>query len=129
MAGPTTSGLAALIEGEGWHYVGEAGEPAFENSWANVGTSGIPKLAFRIREAGIVDIQGTVTGGSSTNRIFTLPEGYRPAYQSYVPIVGYATPVAAYLFITTAGYVVPVFGSGASLIIYAQIFLTPPETA
>jgi hypothetical protein len=35
VAGPTTTGLAALIGGEDWHYVGEAGEPAFENSWGS----------------------------------------------------------------------------------------------
>lgn len=51
MAGPTTTGLAALIDGEDWHYVGETDEPAFENSWENVGSVGIPKMAFRIRLA------------------------------------------------------------------------------
>lgn len=128
MAGPTTTGLAALIDGEDWHYVGETDEPAFENSWENVGSVGIPKMAFRIRESGIVDIQGTITSGSSASAAFTLPEGYRPAHQTYIPIVGSATPVAAYLLITTGGAVIPNFASGGTVIVYAQMFLNPPET-
>ena len=54
MAGPTTTGLAALIDGEDWHYVGETDEPAFENSWENVGSVGIggPASASGESEAG-----------------------------------------------------------------------------
>lgn len=62
--------------GEDWHYVGGGGEPAFTNSWANA--SGEMKLAFRVREAGVVDLHGVVSGGSSSNSIFTLPANYRP---------------------------------------------------
>lgn len=72
--------------GEDWHYVGEAGEPAFENSWANSG-GGLISLAFRIREAGIVDIYGVVEGGTDLT-VFTLPTGYRPSSTSgSMPIV------------------------------------------
>lgn len=62
--------------GEDWHYVGESGEPAFENSWANA--SGLTAAAFRIREAGVVDLHFAVQDGTSP-KIFTLPEGYRPS--------------------------------------------------
>ena len=41
---------------EDWHYVGEAGEPAFGTNWANAASD--RNLAFRIREMGVVDIQG-----------------------------------------------------------------------
>lgn len=77
MAGPSTAGLAALNAGEGWRYVGDSGEPAFENDWSNEGSA---DLAFRYREPGIVDISGVVknTTAASTATIFTLPEGYRP---------------------------------------------------
>lgn len=67
--------------GEGWHYVGEAGEPAFENDWVNV--SGWPATAFRFREAGIVDVHFGVSDGTSQT-VFTLPEGYRPSDDTMV---------------------------------------------
>ena len=81
----TTTGLTALVAGEDWHYVGEAGEPAFSSWWTN-GTSGWPSFAFRLREVGVVDVVGVISTSStpSTNAfgnhpVFTLPEGYRPA--------------------------------------------------
>lgn len=77
MAGPTTSGLAALVAGEDWHYVDVGSEPALENGWIIDGS--YPPLAFRIREAGIVEMQGVVGVGTPGSTIFTLPEGYRPS--------------------------------------------------
>lgn len=72
---------------EDWHYVGSGGsEPAFSNSWANV--TGSPKLAFRIRETGIVDIQGTIDSGTDLN-VFTLPVDYRPSSFTAVTISAY----------------------------------------
>lgn len=77
MAGPTTSGLAALQAGEDWHYVGATDEPAFQNSWANLGGTAAD-LGFRLRAGGEVNLQGVVTSGTVGAVIFTLPEGYRP---------------------------------------------------
>ena len=131
MAGPTTTGLAALIGGEDWHYVGEAGEPAFENSW--VGISGRPKPAFRIREAGIIDLQGVVTGGSAAT-IFTLPEGYRPSATVYVTTTtSTATSMGAGVIrVLTNGEVRIIREAGGSTVIpdeayiTVQIYLEPP---
>ncbi len=65
--------------GEDWHYVGEAGEPAFEADFSNAG-SGIADLAFRLREAGVVDVIGVIDRNSFTPTVVcTFPEGYRPA--------------------------------------------------
>ncbi|MBX7161912.1 MAG: hypothetical protein K1X95_16615, partial [Acidimicrobiia bacterium] len=58
--------LATLDE---WHYVGEAGEPAFLNSWSN--WAGNQKLSFRLREAGIVDIAGYCLAGTPGSTVFT----------------------------------------------------------
>lgn len=67
--------------GEDWHYVGQAGEPAFTADWENVGTQ---DLAFRIREAEVVDIMGTVgPTGAWASTVFTLPEAYRPSGATY----------------------------------------------
>lgn len=136
MAGPSTAGLAALNAGEDWHYVGEAGEPAFQNSWANVSTT--TKMAFRIREAGVVDIYGHVSGGTSAPAtvVFTLPAGYRPSAEISTSIFGLAgspatTAVPVLLTIATDGTVKPSgFSSNATSIwINTQIFLAPPVVA
>lgn len=85
--GTPSEGFATIsdAEGEGWHYVGESGEPAFGTDWSNVG-SPWPALAFRMRQPGIVDLVGAVTAGASaTNALFTLPEGYRPNEQAFMP--------------------------------------------
>lgn len=120
-------------EEDGWHYVGEAGEPAFENSWANVGTQ---DLAFRIREAGAVDFMGTIGDGSWGSAVFTLPEGYRPSASTYFssvgdnitgsvvisPVLGVVNPDGTVtLSKTTAATVDRVF-------VQAQFFLTPAST-
>ena len=59
------------------HYVGAAGEPAFQNSWANVGD---PYLVccFGKDVNNLVWIFGRVTGGPIDTIIFTLPANYRP---------------------------------------------------
>lgn len=87
-------------EEDGWHYVGSGGsEPAFATydddanpatdevpAWANAGTPW-PAMAFRLREAGIVDIVGVVEVVGTTTTIFTLPADYRPNEQAFVPFV------------------------------------------
>ena len=130
----TTTGYAAPAGGAGWHYVGEAGEPAFNSTWANIST--LPKLAFRRREAGVVDLQGTVTPGASAvtgTAIFTLPEGYRPSVKSYIPIVAHTIAPAnegCYLIVGADGVVTPNYTlTTPQLFIYAQIFLTTPDVA
>lgn len=91
---------------EDWHYVGSGGgEPAFLNSWANVST--LPKLAFRMRETGVVDIQGTIAGGTSFI-VFTLPATARPSNVAGPVASGYVTGVGrvpVLVLITTDGNV------------------------
>ena len=124
----TTTGLNALSAGEPWHYVGATGEPAFQNSWAN--SPGMPALAFRIRETGIVDLQGVLVDGADSTTVFTLPEGYRPSQFVMVPAVS-VTPSAAYFTIDTDGDVTCSYNglSAAQKILYAQVFLDPPDLA
>ena len=61
---------------ERWHYVGDPGEPTFQNGWDNVG-GGLTHMRFRRLVAGGVEIQGSVTGGTSGSVVFTLPAHYR----------------------------------------------------
>lgn len=126
----STTGLTALVEGEDWHYVGETDEPAFQNSWANISAN--PKMAFRIREAGIVDIHGVIVGGASGAVIFTLPEGYRPSSAAASPVYADAGggPIVASVNVTTAGAVSASFGTpGAVVLISGQFFLAMPDVA
>ena len=117
--------------GEDWHYVGDAGEPAFENGWVN---GGVTDLAFRIREAGIVDIAGTVDGSSATlTTMFTVPEGYRPSAKTPGSVVYVNDGTAARLFVTTAGAVSIEGPAGAfpwadTIDISGQWFLDSPST-
>jgi hypothetical protein len=64
-----------------WINVGDAGAPAFANSWVNSGGTDEP-AAFRISPDGRVDIKGIVKNGTGVNTtIFTLPPGFRPGYE------------------------------------------------
>ena len=84
MAGPTTSGLAALIGGEGWRYVGETDEPALGTGWENLGGSW-PALAFRLREVGQVDVVGAIRATmDAPDAPVVFAEDYRP--NEYAPI-------------------------------------------
>ena len=70
-----------------WYRVGasEDYEIPFQNSWANVGGSGIPAAAFYLDESGTVIMKGKVDGGAEGTTIFTLPVEYRPEH--YEPFV------------------------------------------
>ena len=66
---------------EDWIVVGSGGSaPAFNTGWSNASATYYPKMAFRMRETGIVDLVGCVTTDGSWPHIFTLPAGYRPLH-------------------------------------------------
>jgi hypothetical protein len=71
---------------EGWHNVGAAGEPAFQNAYANAGSR---PMRFRKDPAGRVQVQGDVSSATATDDtpVFTLPVGYRPDVASYSPLL------------------------------------------
>ena len=102
--------LASLDE---WHYVGEAGEPAFGTDWGNA-EAAENNLGFRIREAGVVDIQGyvKVTNPSASQAIiFTLPTGYRPSgtvYYSATALTDAAEYTPLLVKVNTSGHVIAV---------------------
>jgi hypothetical protein len=73
-----TEGLTGPGTLDTWHAIGAAGEPAFTNSWSNF-TGYV--AGFRKNPNGRIFLRGTVTGGTVTAAIFTLPVGYRPSQQ------------------------------------------------
>lgn len=115
--------------GEDWHYVGEAGEPAFENDWANWPNA--PKVAFRLREAGIVDLYVAAQDGTSLT-IFTLPEGYRPSNDTgpYSGLDITLSPLSeqaiGFVVRDDGSVVLDRMSSGDAVTLVAQIFLAPP---
>lgn len=110
---------------EGWHEVGAVGEPAFVNSWANVGGSA-ETLAFR-KSNGVVYFKGTVGGGNSNTTVFTLPTGYRPAKDRRIVARGYdGAHYVVQLYITSAGLVVANVQGAADPIAEVHLEFTMP---
>ena len=117
--------------GEDWHYVGEAGEPAFATGWSN--STGNPKLAFRIRESGVVDVAGVVDASSAGATVFTFPEGYRPDNTAYGVSAFFKSTGNAYpLSVSTAGvlsFPPPLSLTSSGVAIYGSFFLVMPVNA
>ncbi len=67
-----------------WHLVGDPNEPAFQNSWTNLGGN-IP-CGFRKDPFGNVYLKGVVTGGAENTDIFTLSEEYRPVTATFITL-------------------------------------------
>ena len=89
-----------------WHYVGETGEPDFENDCSNLGGSNCD-IRFIKGADGVVRIEGGVYSEARNEVcIFTLPIGYRPNTQTTgIQTMG---PDEIYrVFINTDGTVVP----------------------
>lgn len=118
--------------GEDWHTVGEAGEPAFEAGWSNASATSYPKMSFRLREAGVVDIVGCVTTDGTDIRVFVLPDGYRPTNAAGImPYVRHrsASKTGQLLVVNSSGYVIPTDGYTAGDIAYisGSFYLNSPS--
>lgn len=80
LEGADTAAAAAIraaLTPEAPHFVGTAGEPAFQNSWVNFDAGASRRAAF-YKAFGRVWLEGCVRGGATGTTIFTLPAGYRP---------------------------------------------------
>lgn len=100
---------------EEWHEVGGTNEPAFENSWANVGGN-YETAAFYKDPFGVVRLKGMVDSGTNNTAAFTLPVGYRPA--AYLRFEASQTSNARVIIeVRGDGSVIPVTGTtnGAGL--------------
>lgn len=114
-----------------WHYVGESGEPAFGSGWANV--TGLSKLAFRAREAGVVDIHGVIEPGIFGGVIFTIPAEYRPTEVAWFVAAGIDGSdnghVAVFAVNAAGDVIVTADASVVRVIVSGQYFLDPPVAA
>lgn len=104
-----------LINQEGWHTVGAAGEPAFQNGWGHHDINAYA-VKFRKRPDGVVQIRGMARGGASATTIFTLPVGYRPDEELIVPtLVDWnAATVPYFVSVKPTGVVTVTFGAGST---------------
>ena len=92
---------------DSWHIVGDAGKPAFENSWVAYDSTETP---LYLKDAsGVVHIQGRIKSGSINNACFTLPKGYRPDFRLH--LVTNALGAAGHFDILADGSVLPVAGN------------------
>lgn len=101
----------AIVTREAWRVVGAGGQPAFENSWVNVGGS-IPVAAFRKTADGWVELRGAIASGTLTAAAFTLPAGYRPSALMDFPCT--SNSAFGNARVNTDGTVVPLGGSNLS---------------
>jgi hypothetical protein len=109
--GPATGAAGGALAGnypnptlapiEAWHEVGAAGQPAFQNGWTNFGAPW-STAAFAKDSAGFVHLKGTLTAGTFGfgAAAFTLPAGYRPAQNFFLPVA-----VQRNAYIDTAGVI------------------------
>lgn len=70
--------LAAYLLLEDWHEIGAAGQPAFQNSWDNVGGANDETAAFRLTRTQELHMKGYIDSGSDSTVIFQLPTNHRP---------------------------------------------------
>ncbi|MGD0198536.1 MAG: hypothetical protein ABSC56_11620 [Solirubrobacteraceae bacterium] len=66
-----------LATPQAFQLVGAPGQPAFQNSWQDLGGN-VASVGFYKDREGIVHLQGHVDSGSRLVPIFQLPAGYRP---------------------------------------------------
>lgn len=91
------------------NFVGNAGQPAFQNGWTNYGGNFGP-VGFSRGIDGTVCLQGVAKSGtiSSTAAMFTLPAGYCPAAEL---ILAVSASGLARLDVTPAGNVIAYSGA------------------
>lgn len=97
-----------FIRDPNFHIVGGTGEPAFTNSWVNLGV-GNNVASFWKDPFGIVHLRGIISTGSLTTSAFTLPVGSRPAKQENFGTV--SNGAFGYLVVFANGQVAPQAGS------------------
>jgi len=91
----------ARSESESYHEVNSAGEPPFENGWANRGM-GNSTAAFYRDPLGVVHLKGRIFNAADGTVAYTLPAGYRPSQALTLPLAAQG-PIAGFALINTGG--------------------------
>ena len=96
--------LGQVTQYASWRDVGGSGQPAFQNSWVNHGSTSAVAAFYR-DSSGVVRIKGLVKNGTGATTIFTLPVGYRPTEDRYFAATSFdgSNYVAGNTMINAAG--------------------------
>jgi hypothetical protein len=100
--------LKLINDNLGSHIVGAAGQPAFQNSFANVSGTALSYVRKNLTSIFLSgNVTGQLTSGTTPRTIFTLPTGYRPVKKifSSVTYVDSGTYKIGMLTIDTSGNV------------------------
>ena len=93
--GALNSGDANYVDlvfiNEDWNVVGTIGQPAFQNSWANVNSGTTNPASFKM-DGQFLELAGYVYAGASGTTVFTLPASHRPSRASWFVGYRYDTP-------------------------------------
>ena len=88
--GSDSVGPIELVDPEKWHYIGDPGEPVFQNGWSNYDTNvahtdaQYQHVGFARDSFGVVHLRGLVKGGTIGATMFALPPSYCPwFYHAY----------------------------------------------
>lgn len=84
--------------------IGDAGQPAFENSWVNF-AGGWGDAAFWRDPFGVVHLRGLIKAGTVGQSAFTLPPGFRPAVNETFATI--SNGAVGRVDVTTDGKVAP----------------------
>jgi hypothetical protein len=95
----------ASASSEPYHEVNAPGEPTFQNGWSNYG-SGLSTTAFYKDPLGVVRLKGVMSNAGNNSTACTLPPGYRPAQDLFLPTIG-SGPTAGGIDIQPTGEVTP----------------------
>jgi hypothetical protein len=82
----------AKIPASDWHYIGDPGEPAFQNGWVNYDTAShndatYQHAAYRRDVNGIIHLTGLVKNGTIGLPIFTLSGTNCPWFYQALPVI------------------------------------------
>ncbi len=111
--------------------------PSFASAWSNNGSvcpAGYYKdLKRSVRLRGLIDYAGgvAVTGSEDVNiTIFTLPDGYRPAYNQKFPVyASIAQAIGAILLTSTVLWTIQVLTTGEVQLMQVNVTAGPVTTA
>lgn len=105
-------GAAGIPSTEAWRTIGQAGQPAYINSWAKAPGSA-NGAQFCKDPLGFVHLRGQIYGGASGASAFQLPVGYRPSSAEALNWAGIASGVG--------GTTLNLGSSGDIIVYYASI--------
>jgi len=99
---------------------GEWNVPTFANGWVNYGGSFNP-AGYRRDSEGWVHLRGLVKSGTVGQTIYTLPEGYRPAYREL--FMALSNGSVGRIDVTAAGAVICDVGNNAWISMDGMTFM------